>query len=398
MIGQRSGLISIRGAMPINPTQGAYTMKIGVPKEIKILEYRVGMVPAGVRELTHDGHEVVVETNAGVGIGMTDEDYIAAGASIADTAKEVYDAADLIVKVKEPQLAECSMLRKGQVLFTYLHLAADREQAEALIKSGTTAIAYETVTADDRSLPLLTPMSEVAGRLSIQSGAYALQKANGGRGVLLGGVPGVAPGNVLVIGGGVAGTNAAEMAVGLGAEVTILDRSVPRLREINDIYGGRVKTQYSTKQAIDQLVLEADLIVGAVLIAGAAAPKLVTREHVKTMRAGSVLVDISIDQGGCFETSKPTTHAEPTYVVDDVVHYCVTNMPGAVPRTSTFALTNVTLPFVKALANHGWREALSRDKHLANGLNVHAGHVNHEAVAHDLGYDYLAADDALKAA
>jgi alanine dehydrogenase len=373
-------------------------MKVGVPKEIKILEYRVGMVPAGVVELVHDGHEVIVETSAGAGIGMTDDDYRAAGATVVATAKEVYDAADLIVKVKEPQLAECGMLRSDQVLFTYLHLAADPAQAEALVKSGTTAIAYETVTANDGSLPLLTPMSEVAGRLSIQAGAFALQKANGGRGVLLGGVPGVAPGRVLVIGGGVAGTNAAEMAVGLGAQVTILDRSVPRLREINDIYGGRVRTEYSTKHAVDTLVPEADLIIGAVLVAGAAAPKLVTAEHVRQMQPGSVLVDISIDQGGCFETSRPTTHAEPTYMIDDVVHYCVTNMPGAVPRTSTFALTNVTLPFVRNLANLGWRGALSRDPHLANGLNVHAGHVNHEAVAHDLGYDYLSASDALKAA
>jgi alanine dehydrogenase len=373
-------------------------MKVGVPKEIKILEYRVGMVPAGVRELVHDGHEVIVEANAGVGIGMSDADYQAAGATVVATAKEVYDAADLIVKVKEPQLEECGMLRPDQVLFTYLHLAADPAQAEALVKSGTTAIAYETVTASDGSLPLLTPMSEVAGRLSIQAGAFALQKANGGRGVLLGGVPGVAPGRVVVVGGGVAGTHAAEMAVGLGAEVTVLDRSVPRLRQLNEIYGGRVRTAYSTKHAIDVLMLDADLVIGAVLIAGAAAPKLVSAEHVRQMRAGAVLVDISIDQGGCFETSRPTTHAEPTYLVDDVVHYCVTNMPGAVPRTSTFALTNVTLPFVKDLANHGWREALSRDPHLANGLNVHAGHVNHEAVAHDLGYDYLSAGDALQAA
>jgi alanine dehydrogenase len=373
-------------------------MKIGVPKEIKVLEYRVGMVPAGVRELVHDGHEVVVESNAGAGIGMTDQDYTAAGAKVLARAEQVFKEADLVVKVKEPQLHECAMLRKGQVLFTYLHLAADPKQAEALVKSGCTAIAYETVTAADRSLPLLTPMSEVAGRLSIQAGAFALQKANGGRGVLLGGVPGVSPGKVLVIGGGVAGTHAAEMAAGLGASVTVLDRSVPRLRQINDIFGGRVRTVYSTKQAIDTLIVESDLVIGAVLVAGAAAPKLVTKEHVKAMQPGSVLVDISIDQGGCFETSRPTTHAEPTYIVDDVVHYCVTNMPGAVPRTSTFALTNVTLPFAKALANLGWREALSRDPHLANGLNVHAGHVNYEAVARELGYDYRSAADALKVA
>ncbi len=373
-------------------------MKIGVPKEVKVLEYRVGLVPAGVRELVHDGHEIIVETQAGAGIGLTDEDYEEAGARVVATPNEVFEQAELIVKVKEPQRQECALLRADQVLFTYLHLAADAKQTAALVQSGTTAIAYETVTAPDGSLPLLTPMSEVAGRLSIQAGAYALQKANGGSGVLLGGVPGVAPGRVLVIGGGVAGTNAAEMAVGLGAQVTVLDKSVPRLRFINDIYGGRVRTQYSTRQAIDNLVAEADLVIGAVLVAGAAAPKLVTADNVRSMRPGSVLVDISIDQGGCFETSRPTTHAEPTYLVDGVVHYCVTNMPGAVPRTSTFALTNVTLPFVKALARLGWREALSRDKHLAHGLNVHAGHINHEAVAKDLGYDYQSADDVLRAA
>lgn len=373
-------------------------MKVGVPREVKVLEYRVGMVPAGVRELVHDGHEVVVEAGAGEGIGVTDADYEEAGAKIVPSPKDVFGQAELIVKVKEPQPAECAMLGPDQVLFTYLHLAADPKQTEALVKSGTTAIAYETVTARDGSLPLLTPMSEVAGRLSIQAGAYALQKVNGGRGVLLGGVPGVAPASVLIIGGGVAGSNAAEMAVGLGAEVAVLDRSVPRLRQISEIYGGRVRTLYSTNQTLDDLLPKADLVVGAVLVPGSAAPKLVTAEHVKAMRAGAVLVDISIDQGGCFETSRPTTHAEPTYIVDDVVHYCVTNMPGAVPRSSTFALTNVTLPFVKALANLGWREALSRDAHLAHGLNVHAGHVNHEAVAKDLGYDYLSAEDALRAA
>jgi alanine dehydrogenase len=380
-------------------------MKVGVPKEIKTLEFRVGMTPAGVRELVHDGHEVVVETNAGIGIGMTDVDYEAAGAKVVDTAEEVFAAAEMIVKVKEPQLNECAMLRDDQVLFTYLHLAADPKQTEALVKSGTTAIAYETVTAKDGSLPLLTPMSEVAGRLSIQAGAFALQKANGGRGVLLGGVPGVKPGKVVIIGGGVSGMNggvsgmnAADMAIGLGADVTVLDRSLPRLREIDDNWGGRIHTVYSTKHAIDELVPEADLVVGAVLVAGAAAPKLVSEQNVKDMHGGAVLVDISIDQGGCFETSRPTTHAEPTYLVHDCVHYCVTNMPGAVPRTSTFALTNATLPFVKDLANFGWRDALLRDPHLANGLNVHAGHVNHEAVAHDLGYEYLSAADALKSA
>jgi len=333
-----------------------------------------------------------------MGIGETDANYEAVGATVVATAEEVFAAADMIVKVKEPQLNECEMLRPDQVLFTYLHLAPDPKQTEALVKSGTTAIAYETVTANDGSLPLLTPMSEVAGRLSIQCGATSLQKANGGCGKLLGGVPGVAPAKVLVIGGGVSGMNAADMAIGLGANVTILDRSLPRLRELDDIWGGRVHTVYSTGHAIDELAPDSDLIIGAVLIAGAAAPKLITKEHIKAMRPGSVVVDISIDQGGCFETSHATTHAEPTYVVDDVVHYCVANMPGAVPQTSTYALTNATLPFVKSLANLGWREALTRDPHLANGLNVHSGHVNHEAVARDLGYDYLSAADALKTA
>jgi alanine dehydrogenase len=373
-------------------------MKIGVPKEIKTLEFRVGMTPSGVVEMVHDGHEVFVETNAGEGIGMTDADYEKAGATVLGSAEQIFEVADMIVKVKEPQLNECEMLREDQVLFTYLHLAADRAQTEALMKSGTTAIAYETVTAPDRSLPLLTPMSEVAGRLSIQCGAYALQKANGGRGVMLGGVPGVKPAKVVVIGGGVSGSNAADMAVGLGADVTILDRSLPRLRQLDDIWGGRVHTVYSTKHAIDELTAEADLVVGAVLVAGAAAPKLVSAQNVKDMHRGAVMVDISIDQGGCFETSRPTSHADPTYVVDDVVHYCVTNMPGAVPRTSTFALTNATMPFVKSLANLGWRDALIKDPHLANGLNVHAGRVIYEAVASDLGLDYQPAAEVLKAA
>ena len=301
-------------------------MKVGVPKEIKVLEYRVGMIPSGVKELVNEGHEVFVETDAGMGIGMTDRDYIDAGASILSTPEEVFDISELIIKVKEPQLNECRMLKTGQVLFTYLHLAADPEQAAALVKSGVTAIAYETVTADNGSLPLLTPMSAVAGRLSIQAGAYALQKANGGRGVLLGGVPGVKAGQVLIIGGGVSGAHAAEMAVGLGAQVTILDLSSDRLNELSNKFGDKVSTRVSSKELINELVIESDLVIGAVLVAGAAAPKLVTKEHVKQMRPGSVMVDISIDQGGCFETSKPTTHAEPTYIVDDVVHYCVTNM------------------------------------------------------------------------
>ncbi len=370
-------------------------MKVGVPKEIKVLEYRVGMIPSGVKELVNEGHEVFVETDAGMGIGMTDQDYIDAGASILSTPEEVFDISELIIKVKEPQLNECEMLKTGQVLFTYLHLAADPEQAAALVKSGVTAIAYETVTADNGSLPLLTPMSAVAGRLSIQAGAYALQKANGGRGVLLGGVPGVKAGQVLIIGGGVSGAHAAEMAVGLGAQVTILDLSSDRLKELSNKFSDKVSTRVSSKQLINELVVESDLVIGAVLVAGAAAPKLVTIENVKQMRPGSVMVDISIDQGGCFETSKPTTHAEPTYIVDDVVHYCVTNMPGAVPRTSTFALTNETLPFIKSLANSGWQNALKNDGHLKKGLNVHAGSINFEAVADELGYPYKSPDEII---
>ena len=370
-------------------------MKVGVPKEIKVLEYRVGMIPSGVKELVNEGHEVFVETDAGMGIGMTDQDYIDAGASILSTPEEVFDISELIIKVKEPQLNECRMLKTGQVLFTYLHLAADPEQGAALVKSGVTAIAYETVTADNGSLPLLTPMSAVAGRLSIQAGAYALQKANGGRGVLLGGVPGVKAGQVLIIGGGVSGAHAAEMAVGLGAQVTILDLSSDRLNELSNKFGDKVSTRVSSKELINELVIESDLVIGAVLVAGAAAPKLVTKEHVKQMRPGSVMVDISIDQGGCFETSKPTTHAEPTYIVDDVVHYCVTNMPGAVPRTSTFALTNETLPFIKSLANRGWQSALKNDQHLKNGLNVHEGSINFEAVADELGYSYKSPDEII---
>ena len=370
-------------------------MKVGVPKEIKVLEYRVGMIPSGVKELVDEGHEVFIETNAGMGIGMTDQDYIDAGATILSTPEEVFDISELIIKVKEPQLNECEMLKTGQVLFTYLHLAADPEQAAALVKSGVTAIAYETVTADNGSLPLLTPMSAVAGRLSIQAGAYALQKANGGRGVLLGGVPGVKAGQVLIIGGGVSGAHAAEMAVGLGAQVTILDLSSDRLNKLSNKFGDKVSTRVSSKELINELVIESDLVIGAVLVAGAAAPKLVTKEHVKQMRPGSVMVDISIDQGGCFETSKPTTHAEPTYIVDDVVHYCVTNMPGAVPRTSTFALTNETLPFIKSLANSGWQNALKNDGHLKKGLNVHAGSINFEAVADELGYPYKSPDEII---
>jgi alanine dehydrogenase len=371
-------------------------MRVGVPKEIKVHEYRVGLVPAAVRELVESGHEVLVQTGAAAGIGFADADYQRVGAKIAASAEEVFEKADLIVKVKEPQPQECARLRPGQVLYTYLHLAADKAQAEALQKSGATCIAYETVTAPDGSLPLLTPMSEVAGRMSVQVGAYCLQKANGGRGILLGGVPGVAPAKVVVLGGGVAGTNAVEMAVGLRADVTVVDRSVKRLRELSSIFGPSLRTEYSTQEHVDALVIDADLVIGAVLIAGAAAPKLVTRDMVRRMKAGAVLVDISIDQGGCFDTSRPTTHAEPTYVVDEVIHYCVTNMPGAVPRTSTFALNNATLPFARRLADHGWKAALKADPHLANGLNVHAGHITNEAVANDLGLAYKPVAEVLK--
>jgi alanine dehydrogenase len=361
-------------------------MRIGVPREIKNNEYRVGLVPAGVRELAGAGHEVIVEAGAGNGIGMDDGQYRAAGASIAEKAADVFARAELIVKVKEPQLAECALLRSGQVLFTYLHLAADPEQAKALMKSGATAIAYETVTAPNGSLPLLTPMSEVAGRMSIQVGAASLQKANGGYGILLGGVPGVPPAKVVILGGGVSGTHAAEIAVGMRADVTIVDRSVARLRELSTIFGVALQTAYSTTETIERLVRDADLVVGAVLVAGAAAPKLVTRAMLKTMKPGTVLVDISIDQGGCFETSKPTTHADPTFVVDGIIHYCVANMPGAVPRTSTFALTNATLPYVRALADLGWQAALKRDPGLAAGLNIHAGEITHDVVAKALGF------------
>jgi alanine dehydrogenase len=356
-------------------------MRIGVPREIKNHEYRVGLVPAGVRELATSGHEVFVETGAGRGIGVEDFHYEACGAKVLPTAAEVFQRADMIVKVKEPQPAECAMLRSGQILFTYLHLAADPRQAEGLVKSGATAVAYETVTSPKGALPLLTPMSEVAGRMSIQVGATCLQKAGGGFGVLLGGVPGVQPAKVVVLGGGVAGTNAAEMAAGLRADVTVVDRSVDRLRELSFVFGSTLRTAYSTSETIERLVQDADLVVGAVLVVGATAPKLVTRAMVKKMKPGAVLVDVSIDQGGCFETSRPTTHTDPTFIVDGVIHYCVANMPGAVPRTSTFALTNATLPYVRAIADLGWEAAARRDPGLAAGLNIHAGHVIHPAVA-----------------
>ncbi|MBU2976818.1 alanine dehydrogenase [Alteromonas sp. C1M14] len=375
-------------------------MLVGVPKEIKNHEYRVGLTPAAVKEFAAHGHNIVVETQAGAAIGFSDEDYIAAGATIASTAQQVFAEAEMIVKVKEPQPNECKMLRKGQTLYTYLHLAPDPVQTELLIASGATCIAYETVTDNRNGLPLLAPMSEVAGRMSVQAGAHYLEKANGGSGTLLGGVPGVAPGKVLVIGGGVVGTNAAKMALGLGADVTILDRSLPRLRQLDDIFNGQVKTVFSTVDAIEQYSAEADLVVGAVLIPGATAPKLLNKAHIKAMKPGAVVVDVAIDQGGCFETSKATTHQDPVYVVDDVVHYCVANMPGGVARTSTMALNNATLPFGLALANKGAKQAMLDDKHLLNGLNVHEGKVTYKAVVdalgESLGLTYTPAEEALK--
>ena len=372
-------------------------MRIGVPKEIKIHEYRVGLTPESVAELIAEGHEVIVQADAGVGIGFSQQDYARLGARIVDTAAEVFTDAELVVKVKEPQLEECAMLRPEQVLFTYLHLAADKPQADALLKSGVTAIAYETVTAEDRTLPLLTPMSEVAGRMSVQVGAYALQKAVGGSGVLLGGVPGVAPAKVVVIGGGIAGSNAASMALGLQAEVTVLDKSVPRLRWLQNTFGASLRTIMATGESIKKEVESADLVIGAVLIPGAAAPKLVTRDMLKNMRDGSAIVDISIDQGGCFETSRPTSHDDPTYIEEGVVHYCVTNMPGAVARTACLALNNVTLPYVCALANKGWKKALSEDAHFAAGLNIHAGQVMNAAVGEALDYSVTDLEQAFKA-
>jgi alanine dehydrogenase len=370
-------------------------MRIGCPKEIKNHEYRVGLTPESVRELTAHGHEVWVETGAGLGIGSTDNDYRACGAIIQPDARTVFDGCEMIVKVKEPQAVERAMLRRGQVLYTYLHLAPDPEQTRELVASGATAIAYETVTGPGNSLPLLKPMSQVAGRMSIQAGATALEKANGGRGVLLGGVPGVLPGKVMVIGGGVVGFNAAQMAVGLGADVTILDRDPEVLEKLGIHFESRAKTRFSNKANIEQMICEAELVIGAVLIPGAAAPKLVTRDMLKCMKPGAVLVDVAIDQGGCFETSRATTHAEPTYVVDEVVHYCVANMPGAVARTSTYALNNVTLPHALRMADMGWKAALRANSHLAEGLNVHAGKVTYKAVAEELGYEYLPVADAI---
>ena len=372
-------------------------MRVGCPKEIKNHEYRVGLTPGAVREYVAHGHEVIVETQAGAGIGADDAAYVAAGARIAKSAKEVFETSDMIVKVKEPQPSEWVQLREGQLLYTYLHLAPDPEQTKGLIESGVTAVAYETVTDERGGLPLLAPMSEVAGRLSIQAGATALQKANGGRGILLGGVPGVLPARVAVIGGGVVGLHAAKMAAGLGAEVTILDRSLPRLRQLDDIFSGRVRTRFSTIDALEEEVFAADLVIGAVLIPGAAAPKLVTRDMLSGMKKGAVIVDVAIDQGGCFETSHATTHSDPTYAVDGVIHYCVANMPGAVPITSAHALNNATLYHGLALADRGLR-AIAEDKHLRNGLNVHKGRITNRAVAEALGYEMHAPEAVLAVA
>lgn len=370
-------------------------MLIGVPKEIKNHEYRVGLTPASVRELTSRGHQVMVQVNAGGEIGLTDDAYKAAGATMIDSAAEIFAKAEMIVKVKEPQPVECAMLREGQILYTYLHLAPDPEQTAALVKSGAICFAYETITGQGGGLPLLAPMSEVAGRMSIQAGAAHLEKSKGGMGLLLGGVPGVAPAHVVVIGAGVVGTNALQMAVGAGARVTVLDKNVDRLRQLDLVFGNRITTLYSNVLSIEEAVLSADLVIGGVLVPGAAAPKLVSRDLISRMKKGAVVVDVAIDQGGCFETSHATTHADPTYVVDGVIHYCVANMPGAVARTSTFALNNATIGHAVALADKGWKQAIKDNAHLKNGLNVAAGKVTYEAVAKDLGYEYVAADSFL---
>ncbi|MCB1759055.1 MAG: alanine dehydrogenase [Gammaproteobacteria bacterium] len=370
-------------------------MLVGVPKEIKVHEYRVGLTPASVREVVAHGHEVLVERGAGAGIGMTDEDYRAVGAEIAPSAAAVFAAAEMIVKVKEPQAVERAMLRPDQVLFTYLHLAPDPDQTRDLVESGAICIAYETVSSARGGLPLLAPMSEVAGRMSIQAGAHCLEKAQGGMGMLLGGVPGVDPAKVVILGGGVVGRHAAHMAVGLGADVWVLDRNVDVIQDLWTQFGRSINTVFSTRDALERHVLAADLVIGGVLIPGAAAPKLVTAEMVREMRSGAVVVDVAIDQGGCVETSRPTTHADPIFEVDGVIHYCVANMPGAVPRTSTFALNNVTLPFVLNLAEKGYRQALIDDPHLLAGLNVHRGEVTCREVAEALGYSYTPAVEAL---
>jgi len=376
-------------------TERVRTMLIGVPKEVKTHEYRVGLVPGSVRELAHHGHKVVVESGVGAAIGFDDQAYEAAGAGILARAADVFAVAEMVVKVKEPQPEEIRALREDQLLFTYLHLAADPEQAQALMRSGAIAIGYETVTDNRGGLPLLAPMSEVAGRMAIQVGAHCLEKEQGGTGILLGGVPGVPAAKVVVLGGGVAGTNAARMAMGVEAHVTVIDKSLPRLYELDMQFGSQLHTLFSTVDNIEKEVASADLVIGAVLVPGGAAPKLVSRELVRAMRPGSVIVDISIDQGGCFATSRPTTHAAPTYVEEGVVHYCVTNMPGAVARTSAVALNNATLPFVVAIADKGWRRALGDDPHLKNGLNVCRGRITHPAVARDLGVPLTPADATL---
>ena len=370
-------------------------MLIGVPREIKVREYRVGLTPTSVRELTAHGHDVLVETGAGIGIGMEDEIYIRAGAKIAAAPAEIFAKADLIIKVKEPQPAERKMLRPGQVLFTYLHLAPDPDQAKDLLTSGATCIAYETVTSLTGTLPLLAPMSEVAGRMAIQAGAYFLEKAHGGHGILIGGVPGVDPAKVVVIGGGVVGTHAVDVALGLGANVWVLDRNVDVLRRLWTQFGRSLNTAFSTRDALDRHLRAADLVVCGVLIPGAAAPKLITREHIKMMKTGSVIVDVAIDQGGCCETSRPTTHDEPTFIVDGVIHYCVANMPGGVPKTSAHALNNATLPFVMALADKGWKRALRDDQHLLAGLNIWNGKITCAPVAAALGLPHTPATEAL---
>ncbi|WP_377703496.1 alanine dehydrogenase [Pseudoduganella sp. UC29_71] len=370
-------------------------MLVGVPKEIKNQESRVGLTPASVKELVLRGHQVLVQKNAGAAIGLTDAMYQGSGASIIDTAAEIFARAEMIVKVKEPQPQECAMLREGQILYTYLHLAPDPEQTRALVKSGAVCIAYETITGVNGGLPLLAPMSEVAGRMSIQAGAAHLEKSKGGMGLLLGGVPGVAPGHVAIIGAGVVGTNALQIAVGMGARVTVLDKSVDRLRQLDLVFGNRVSTMYSNAHTIEEAVLDADLVIGGVLVPGAAAPKLVTKDMISRMKKGAVVVDVAIDQGGCFETSHATTHEQPTFIVDGVVHYCVANMPGAVARTSTFALNNATIGHAVALADKGWKRAMQANPHLKNGLNVCQGHVTYEAVAHGLGYPYISADSLL---
>jgi alanine dehydrogenase len=371
-------------------------MLIGVPKEIKNHEYRIGLTPAGVRELVANGHQIMIQQQGGEAVGLNNGLYLAAGAEIVSEAAEIFARAELLIKVKEPQPQECKMLRPEQTLFTYLHLAPDPKQTKLLVDSGATCIAYETVTDDAHTLPLLAPMSEVAGRMAIQEAAVCLEKSHDGSGVLLGGVPGVEPGNVVVIGGGVVGLNAARMAVGLGANVTILDRSLSRLKQIDEMFDGRIHTLYSTADTIESQLKTADAVIGAVLIPGAAAPKLITRAMLKLMKKGSVLVDVAIDQGGCFETSKATTHTDPTYIVDGIIHYCVANMPGGVARTSTFALTNATLPFVLELANKGSRQALLDNEHLRNGLNVYKGMITVEAVAKSLGYNYVDSINALR--